>query len=97
LVAVVEMEAGGFRGEVEGEARGGGVEGDEDGVVVGWLGFVGRRTRGVDGVEEVAEEGRGAGKATRGDAAPAVADEGGPEEVGEGEAAVDVARGGPPQ
>jgi hypothetical protein len=32
-VAVQELEAGGFRGEVEGEARGGGIEGDEDGVV----------------------------------------------------------------
>jgi hypothetical protein len=42
-------------------------------------------------VEEVAEEGREAGQATRGNAAPAVAGEGGAEEVGEGEAAEDVA------
>jgi hypothetical protein len=77
LVAVVELEAGGLRGEVEGEARrGGGVEGGEDGVVVDWRRFLdldGRRGSGADGVEEVAEEGRGAGQTTRSDAAPAVA------------------------
>jgi hypothetical protein len=42
-------------------------------------------------VEEVAEEGRGAGQAACGDAAPAVAGEGGAEKVGEGEAAEDIA------
>jgi hypothetical protein len=41
-------------------------------------------------VDEVAEERRGAGAATGGQAAPAVAGEGGTEEVGRGETAEDV-------
>jgi hypothetical protein len=94
LVAVVELEVGGSRGEVKGEARRGGVvvEWSEDGVVVGSLGVPdGRRGRDLRGVEEVAEEGKGAGQAACGDAAPAVAGEGGAEKAGEGEAAEDIA------
>jgi hypothetical protein len=92
LVAVVEIEAGGVRREVEGEARGGGgVEGSEDGVVAGWGSVVDvRRGSGFDGVEEVAKEGSGAGEAAGGDAAPAVAGKGGAEEIDEGETAEDV-------
>jgi hypothetical protein len=91
LVAVVEVEAGGVRREVEGEARGGGVEGSEDGVVAGWVSFVDvRRGSGFDGVEEVAKEGSGAGEAAGGDAAPEVASKGSAEEIDEGETAEDV-------
>jgi hypothetical protein len=51
----------------------------------------GRREGRVGGVEEVAEEwGRRGHDAACGGAAPAVADEGGAEEVGGGEAAEDV-------
>jgi hypothetical protein len=79
-VAIQQLVAGGVRGEVEGEARRGGVEGGEHGVVVRSLGFPdGRRERGFDGLEEVAEEGSGAGQAACGDPAPAVAGEGGAE------------------
>jgi hypothetical protein len=91
LVAVLEIEAAGVRGEVEGEARGGDVERSEHGVVAGPLPVVeGRRRRGFDGVEEVAEEGRGAREAAGGDAAPSVASKGSAEEIDEGETAEDV-------
>ena len=59
-------------------------EGSEHGGGVGILGFL-QRERGIDfrWMEEVAEERRGAWEAAGGQAAPAVAGEGGTEEVGE--------------
>uniref|UniRef100_A0A0E0B0C4 Uncharacterized protein n=1 Tax=Oryza glumipatula TaxID=40148 RepID=A0A0E0B0C4_9ORYZ len=97
-VDVVDGEALGpataeaVEGEARGEGGGGGVEGGEGGGVEGGDGRDDVRREGrVGGVEEVAEEwGRRGRDAACGNAVPAVAGEGGAEEVGRGEAVEDA-------
>jgi hypothetical protein len=81
---IVDKETGGVRGEIEGKARGGGVEGSEHGGGFDDL-WIPLREQNVDlgWVEEVAEERRVAREAAGGQAAPAVGGEGSTEEVGE--------------
>jgi hypothetical protein len=85
--------AGGAWGEREVEARGGGVEWEEDGGVEGLVRRItGRGVGDARRVEEVAEVGWRAGK-NAGGAAPAVAGERRAKEVGWGQAAEDEAEG----